>query len=119
MPAALVLAVVLVLAEAVALVGNGLALLPALRTDRLVMGLSSAGFFLTYGAFLAVCAWRLYRLHSWARAPLVLAQLIQAMVALSFWGGSTTPLALVLLLTAVLVLVGVFHPSSLAALSEE
>jgi hypothetical protein len=103
--------------EAVVLVIQGLTLLPALHGERLVMGATSVAFFLVYGAFLGFCAWQLSLLHSWARAPVVLAQLIQALVGASFWGGGTTAVALVAIVLAAVTLAGIFHPSSLAALN--
>jgi len=104
--------------EAAVLVIQGVTLLPALHGERLAMGATSVAFFLVYGVFLGYCAWQLYRLHSWARAPVVLAQLIQALVGAGFWGGSTTPIALVAIVTALVTLAGIFHPSSLAALED-
>jgi hypothetical protein len=102
--------------EAVVLLVQGLTLLPALHGERLAMGTTSVAFFVVYAAFLGYCAWQLHRLHSWARAPVVLAQLIQALVGVSFWGGRTTPVAVVAIVVAVVALLGIFHPSSLAAL---
>lgn len=82
------------------------------------MGITTSVFFLAYGVGLAYCAWAVTRLRSWARAPIVVAQLIQLLGAWSFLGGSTTTIAVVLALVAVLVLVGVFHPASLDALRD-
>jgi hypothetical protein len=118
-PLPLTLAATLAAVEAVALVVEGLSLLPVMDQDRLTMGVTSLLFFLIYGGALAFCAWQLQRLRSWARAPVVLAQLIQIMVGASFWGGSTTPLAVVIIAVAVVTLVGIFHPASLAALEAE
>jgi hypothetical protein len=115
-PGFLVAAVALVGAEAAALVLLGVVELGVLSSSRAVMGLTTAFFFLVYGAGLGACAWQLYRLRSWARAPVVLAQLIQLPVAWSFRGGSTTLVAVLLAAVAVLVLAGIFHPASLAAL---
>ena len=109
------MAVSAVALEAAVLVLYGLALVPTLEVERLVMGATSLLFFVVYGIFIGFCGWRLYQLHSWARAPIVLAQLIQLLVGASFWGGSTTPVAVLAVLIAVLVLVGVFHPVSLEA----
>jgi hypothetical protein len=81
------------------------------------MGTTSVLFFLVYGLFLGYCAWQLHKLHSWARAPIVLAQLIQALVGAGFWGGSTTPIALVAIAASLITLAGIFHPASLAALA--
>lgn len=105
--------------EAVLLILQGLALLPSLEGERLAMGLTSVAFFLVYGGFLGYCAWQVYRLHAWARAPLVLAQLIQILVGASFWGGATTIIAVVAVLLGLLALAGIFHPASLAALESE
>jgi hypothetical protein len=115
-PRPLVAAVALVGLEVLALVVQGVYELAVLSPSRATMGLSTVIFFVVYGVGLGVCAWRLYRLSSWARAPVVLAQLIQVLVAWSFRGGTTTPVAAALALVAVLVLVGVLHPASVAAL---
>ncbi len=115
-PAPLVAAVALVGVEAVALVLVGLVELGMLSADRAAMGATTAVFFGVYGVGLGACAWQLLRLRSWARAPVVLAQLIQLPVAWDFRGGSTTWVAVALGLVAVLVLAGVFHPSSTRAL---
>ena len=92
------------------------ALVPALFGGRPEAGGTSLFFFVVYAGFLGVCAWQLWRLRSWARAPVVLAQLIQLLVGFDFWGGGTTPLAAVLVGVAVAVLVTLLHPRSLAAL---
>jgi hypothetical protein len=118
-PAPLAVSASLAGVEAALLSLFGLAELFSLTGERVTMGLTTTLFFLVYGAGLAWCAWRLTRLDSWARAPVVLAQLIQLGVAWSFRGGDTTPAAVGLALVAVVVLVGVFHPRSLAALGQE
>ncbi len=105
--------------EAVALVLQGLLLLPALEGERLTMGLTSTLFFTMYGVGLAWCAWCLARGQSWARAPVVLAQLIQVLLGFGFWGGDTTAVAVVLVVVGLAVLAGVFHPRSLAALDHD
>lgn len=117
-PPPLTVAVSLAGIEAAALVLYGASLLPGLSGERLVMGFTSVAFFWAYGAGLAFCAWQLYRLNSWARAPVVLAQLIQVMVGVDFWGGSTTVVAVLLIGVGALVLAGIFHPASLAAVEE-
>lgn len=118
-PAPLVVATSLAGVEAAMLVLYGVVELAAVEGDKAVMGVSTALFFLVYGAGLAFCAWRTHRLESWARSPVVMAQLIQLGVAWSFWGGASTPAAVALGLVALVVLVGIFHPASLAALSDE
>ena len=93
-----------------------LSLLPSVEGERLVAGATSVVFFLLYGGFLGYCALQVYRLRSWARSPLVLAQLIQILVGASFWGDVTTVVAVVAVVLALLTLAGIFHPASLAAL---
>jgi hypothetical protein len=118
-PAPLVVAASLVAVEAVLLVLQGVAEVISVSGERLAMGLTTTLFFLVYGVGLAFCAWALSRLHSWARAPIVVAQLIQLAVAWSFFGGSTTPVAIGLTVLAVLVLAGIFHPASIDALADD
>src|SRR5689334_3450508 len=95
-PPPLTVAACLVAAEAVAFVLLAVFELADTEGEKLALGLGPALFFVASGAFLAYAAWRLYRLHSWARAPLVLAQIIQVLVGGSFWGGSTTVVAVVM-----------------------
>ena len=114
-PTPLALATGLVLVEAVVLAGFGIAEVFWLSSSRLTMGVTTALFFVAYGVGLGWCAWKLRQLESWARAPIVLAQLIQLPVAWGFRGGSTTAVAVVLIVAALAVLAGVFHPASLRA----
>ncbi len=112
----MLVAAVLTGLEALGFAGYGLALLPDLLGDRPEAGSTASLFFLAYAVFLGVCAWQLWRLRSWARAPVVLAQLIQVLVGADFWGGETTAVALGLIGLAVAVLVALLHPRSTAAL---
>lgn len=105
--------------EAAVLVLLGIAEAFALQGERLVMGVTTVAFFWLYGGFLGFAAWRLRRLESWARAPIVLAQLIQIMVGVSFWGGTTTAVSVILVVAGALTLAGVFHPASLAAVESD
>lgn len=118
-PAPLKVAASLAAVEAVLLVLQGVAEVLAVSGARLLMGTTTALFFLLYGSGLAFCAWAVARLKSWARAPIVVAQLIQVLVAASFWGGTTTWVAVGLGLVALLVLAGIFHPASVEALAED
>lgn len=93
--------------------------LATLSTTRLTMGVTTAVFFLAYGAALLGCALLLTRRVTWARSPAVLAQLIQLGLAWSFRGDPTTWVAVGLAVVAVVVLAGLFHPGSLDALAEE
>ncbi|QNN51940.1 hypothetical protein [Nocardioides mesophilus] len=118
MPTALLVAAAVAAVEALLLAVYGVAELVALSGDRLTMGLSTSVFFLGYAAGLAFCAWAVTRGSSWARAPIVLAQLIQLGVAWSFRGGSSTPLSVLLAVLALVVLAGLLHPASIAALDD-
>lgn len=90
----------------------------ALSSERLTMGVTTAVFFVAYGAALVFCAWGLTRLAGWARSPVVLGQLIQLGLAWNLRSGETTALAVALAVVAVVVLVGVLHPASTEALYE-
>lgn len=117
-PAPLTVAASLAFVEALVFLGLAVTEALALRTDLAVMGATTAVFFVFYGAALALCAWGLSRLRSWARAPVVVAQLIQLFVAWGFRGGQTTWLAVGLAVVAVVVLAGIFHPRSIDALAD-
>lgn len=118
-PLPLTVAVSLVLVEALVLGLLGVLELFALHDGRLTMGLTTAAFLLGYAAGLAWCAWRVAHRESWARSPVVLAQLLQLGVAWSFRQEPTTWVAVALAVVALLVLLGVFHPASLGALGDE
>ena len=117
--APLTVAASLVAVEGAVLVLLAVAELVSLSAVRLTMGLTTAIFFVVYGAGLLLCALMLHRRVSWARSPAVLAQLIQLGLAWSFRGEPTTLVAVGLAVVAVVVLAGIFHPASLQALSEE
>jgi hypothetical protein len=89
----------------------------ALESGRFTLGITTALFFLILGGGLAFCAWGLFRVHSWARGPVVAVQLIGVLLSFSFWGGETTLVAVVILLVSLATLVGVLHPASTAALA--
>ena len=117
-PAPLLVACSLTAIEGVLLVMYAVAELFNLDSERVTMGLTTSAFFAMYGAGLVLCAWSAYRLNSWARAPMVGAQLVQLGVAFSFWGGNTTPVAIAVGLVSLLVLGGVLHPASIDALTD-
>ena len=117
-PAPLVVAASLVTVEGLLLLVFAVLELASLDADRVAMGATTSIFFVGYAALLLLCAWSLVNGHSWARSPVVLTQLIGLGVAWSFRGGETTIVAVAIALVAVVVLVGVFHPASLAALSD-
>ena len=115
-PPALVTAAGLVLIEGILTVMFGISEAVQIRSERLVMGVTTAVFFVVYGAALLVCAWGLNRLRTWARGPVLLTQLIWLLLAWSFREGDTWPIALGLAVPAVIALVGMLVPSSVDAL---
>lgn len=118
LPPPLTVAASVVAVEGGILVLLGLVELVSLSTTRLAMGVTTAGFFAVYGGGLLLCAWQLMRRASWARSPIVLAQLIQLGLAWSFRGGGTTWLAAALAVSALVVVGGVLHPRSIDALAD-
>lgn len=79
---------------------------------RLAMGLTTGAFFAVYGALLLACAFAFTHRGGWARSPVVLTQGIAILVAWGFRGGDTTVVAAVVVAIAIVILVGVFAPSS-------
>jgi hypothetical protein len=118
-PPPLVVASSIVAVEGLLLLAYAVLELASIGTGRVAMGLTTSVFFAIYGAGLVACAWAVSRRHSWARSPIVLAQLIQLGVAWSFRGGDTTLVAVAIAVVAVVVLAGLFHPASLEALSDD
>jgi hypothetical protein len=115
----LLVAVALVGVEGLLLLGYAVAELVSLDTDRVAVGLTTAIFFGLYGVGLLLCAWGVFRGNSWARSPLILAQLIQLGLAWSFLGGDTTVVAVLIGVVAIVVLIGLLHPASLRALADD
>lgn len=118
-PAPLTVAASLAAVEGLGYLVYGITELAVLSGERAQMGATTAVFFLLYGTGLVYCSWAVYRLRSWARAPIVMVQIIQLLLAWNFRGGSTTPVAVGLALVAVIVLAGIFHPQSIDALAED
>ncbi|WP_122818213.1 hypothetical protein [Nocardioides pantholopis] len=105
--------------EALLLALSAVLELANISMERVTMGVTTSIFFLGYAAALALCAWMLTRLATWARAPVILTQLILLGLAWSFRGGDTTLVAVGLAVLAAVVLVGVLHPASTAALVDD
>ena len=82
------------------------------------MSVTTAIFFLAYAIALGLCAFGLWQLRSWSRAPIVLTQLITLGLA---WDSrhSNLAVAIVLALVALITLGCVLHPASLEALSTD
>ena len=115
-PAPLAVAAGLTFVEGLLTVIFGLSEAVSLDSDRLVMGLTTALFFLAYGAGLLACAWGMNAIRPWSRGPVLLAQLIWLGLAWNFRGGETTVVAVVLAVVAAIVLAGLLHPRSIDAL---
>jgi zinc transporter ZupT len=107
-----------VAAEGLVLIVLGIAEAFTLDRSRLVLGLTTAAFFVAYGVGLGFVARGLSRASTWSRGPTVFAQLIQLLVAYSFWGGSTKAVSIALAVAAVGVLVCVFQKVSTEALAD-
>ena len=118
-PIYLLLAVGVVAAQALVLAGWGILEFVRIGGSESAGSAAAAGiFFLVCAGGLGACAWGLFKLDSWARAPIVLAQLLVLGLA---WNArhSATLLAVVLAIVALVALVCIFHPASLHALAAE
>lgn len=90
----------------------------SINSSRAVMGVTTALFFVAFGVGLLVCAWGLRRVRSWARGPVMLAQLMSIGLAWNFRGGETGWISVVLLVPGVIGLIGMLHPRTVAALGD-
>lgn len=115
LPGPLSLAIVVVGLESGALLVLAGLELAAFSTERVSLGVSTTVFFLLFAAFLALSAWGLARSSSWARGPVVLAQLIALGLAWNFRDDFSS-VSVALSVAAVAALVGVLARSSTAAL---
>ncbi|MCX6396433.1 MAG: hypothetical protein NTV23_08110 [Propionibacteriales bacterium] len=88
-----------------------------ITSARAVMGATTALFFVAFGCGMVACAWGLARVRSWARGPVMLAQLMSLGLAWNFRGGETGWISVVLAVPAVIGLVGMLHPRSVEALN--
>jgi hypothetical protein len=89
-----------------------------MHTTRLILGLTVTVFFIVYGVGLGAVARGLSRASTWSRGPAVFTQLIQLLIAYSFWGGGTKAVAIALAAAAAGVLAGVFRKESTQALAD-
>ncbi len=99
-----------------------LLILAVLETANLVderrsMGLSVTVFFAAYGLVLVAAAWGLYRRAGWARGPVLITQLI--MLGLAWNLREHAVVAIALAVCAGIVLAGMLHPDTLAALDRD
>jgi hypothetical protein len=115
----LLTAAVLVGLEGLTLAVLGVLELVHLDSTRVALAVTTTLFFLGLAAGLLACASGLARVRAWARGPVVAVQLITLLLSISFWGGETRPVAVVLALVSVVALVGVLHPASTRALAAD
>jgi hypothetical protein len=90
-----------------------------IHSDRVAMGVTTSLFFGLVAGALIACSWYVVHGRTWARSPIIVTEVLALGLAWNFLGGSTTWLAVVLALFAVLVLVGLLHPASLEALDRD
>jgi hypothetical protein len=117
-PRPLLLAAALVSLEGLVAVGFGIAEAFHTTSARATMGVTTSLFFVVFGAALVLCGWGLSRSSAWARGPVLIAQLISLGLAWNFRTGDTWPAALGMALPAVVVLVAMLRPESIAALDD-
>lgn len=118
-PPPLLTAASLVLVEAAVLLGLAVMEMASLNSGRLTMGLTTALFFLAAAVGLAACARGLARRQRWGISPVMVAQLISLGLAWNLWGGQTKPFSVILAVLGVLVIAGIVHPASMAALEQD
>ncbi|RNL65287.1 hypothetical protein EFK50_04825 [Nocardioides marmoriginsengisoli] len=85
---------------------------------RVVMGTTTALFFVGFGAALVACAWGLTRISSWARGPVLFTQLAGLGLAWNFRGDDTWWISVMLAVPAVVTLVAMLRPATIAALND-
>ena len=112
-PTIVVAAVVLALEALMALAYAALEV-GQVRMSRAVVGVGVTILMACFGLFLLFVARSVFRGKRWSRGPAVATQLILLPLALSFVGGRTTWVAVVLAALAIGVLVAVLHPRSTA-----
>jgi hypothetical protein len=118
-PAPLVTAASLAAVEGVVIIALAVLEIASLTGGRLTMGLATTLFFAMYGGLLLVCAWVITHGGSWARGPILLAQLIQLGLAWNLRGGETTLVSLVIGVVALVTIAGIIHPRSVEALESQ
>ena len=81
------------------------------------MGLTTALFFAAFGVLLMVCGRLITRGHTWARGPILLAQLMGLGLAWNLRGGETTVVSVGIAVVSLIVIAGMLHPASIEAIN--
>lgn len=115
-PTPLVVAAAGTALQGLVVIGYGVSELLHVTSGRVTMGLTTAAFFLAFGAGLVLCAWGLRQVRPRARGLVLFAQLVWLGLAWNFRDGDTRLVAIGLAVAAVVVLVGMLHPQTMAAL---
>ena len=97
----------------------GAAEIAQVRLFRAVVGVGVALFMIGFAVLLLAAARALLHGRRWARAPVVMVQLILVPVGWSFRGGQTTWVAAGMIIVAVVTLVVVLHPRSTRVLVDD
>jgi hypothetical protein len=119
LPPPLVVAASLAALEGLLVLGYGVLEAVNLHADRAAMGITTAVFFGLLGFALVACAWLVTRGRPGARAPIIVVQLMLLGLAWNLRSGSTTWVAVGVAVAAALVLAGLLHPASIAALTDD
>jgi hypothetical protein len=113
-PSTIVVAAVVLALEALVALAYAALEIGQVRMSRAVVGVGVTILMACFGLFLLFVARGVFRGKRWSRGPAVATQLILLPLALSFVGGRTTWVAVVLTALAIGVLVAVLHPRSTA-----
>lgn len=87
------------------------------NADRMSVAVTTAAFFLAYGAVLLFAAFALTRRQGWARGPVLITQLIQLGLAWNL--RSFTVIAVTMSIVAVVVIAGMLNSASIEALNDD
>jgi len=115
-PVQLTLAAGLAALEGLVALVFGVVEIGQVRVFRAVVGVGVALVMIGFAVLLLAAARALLRVRRWARAPVVVVQLIMLPVGWSFRGAPTTGVAVVMIIVALATLVLILHPRSTQAL---
>lgn len=118
-PRLLLLAASLVMLQGVATFVYGILELLALHAQRLAMGLTTGAFFLVYGAGLLLAGWGLAHHRTWARGPILFAQLVWLGLAWNFRDFESVLVPSLFGIPAAVVLVGMLTPAARHILNDD